>query len=116
MTRRVSVPYVLASVVALLIIGAGALFIRHTQRSVEQQFRQALRHMKEKGELPPELQGVDLDTVPPSHFGIPLSRRDQATVAIAGLLFEYWYVWIPLIVVLCFGVAALAGGRPAPHN
>jgi hypothetical protein len=109
-------PYVVASVVASLIILAGALFIRHTQRSIEQQIRQTLRDSKERGELPPELQGVDLDTVPLSDFGFPLSRRDQATVAIAGLLSEYWYVWVPLIVVLCFGVAALAGGRPTPHS
>jgi hypothetical protein len=108
--------YVIASVVACVIILARALCIRHTQRSIEQRFRQTLRDMKERGELPPELQAVDPDTIEPTNVGIRVPARDVAKLAIAGFLFEYWYVWIPLIVVRCFGVAAWADGRSPPPN
>jgi hypothetical protein len=81
-------PYVVALLVAVTLIGAGALYVRLTVQSIASKMREALRQEKEPRTLPP---------------------GDMRRFQIAMLLSDGWYVLAPLTVVACLGVAMLVG-------
>jgi hypothetical protein len=101
--------YILAIVVALLLIGLGALYVRLTLRSLEGQVRQALRQQQLNGELPPELQGVDVETAEISDFQMKVPPGVQFRLELAHFLTEYWYVGVVIVVAGSLAVAALVG-------
>jgi hypothetical protein len=94
--------YAWASIVAIAIIALGTLFVRQTRVAFEQQAREraaASGHPLPEGPAP-NLQGI----------GFELSSSEIARVSIADLLAHFWYVFVMLVIVTCFGVAAFAGG------
>jgi hypothetical protein len=105
--------YVIALVAAALIIGGGVLFVRQTRQAFEQLYRHALLREQQKGTLPPELQGVDIHTADLKalgvDFGMQLPASMHRRLQWALLLSEYWYVWGPLVAMLCLAAAALYG-------
>jgi hypothetical protein len=99
--------YILAIVVALLLIGLGALYVHLTLRSFEDQVRQALRQQQQNGELPAELQGVDLETVEIGNFQMRIPPGMEFRLELAHFLTEYWYVGVVIVVAGSLAVAAL---------
>jgi hypothetical protein len=104
--------YVIATVVSAMLIGGVVLYIRQTSRLIEQTMRRALLKQQLAGTLPPELQGVDIQTADLSKLGdfgmtVPaaLMRRIRMTMALT----DWWYIWGPLVLIVCFGSAALFG-------
>jgi hypothetical protein len=97
--------YAWASIVAIAITVLGTLFVRQTRVAFEQMAREraaASGHPLPEGPAP-NLQG----------FGFEASGSEIARVSIADLLAHFWYVFIILVIVICFGVAAFAGRRPS---
>ena len=97
-------------VVAVLIILAGVLFVRQTYRSLNQFVRQTFKQQKAAGTLPPEFQDVDTDTVdrlPDMQMSLP--HPWETRLKMAMWIEDYWYLLAPLVVIVCLGVAALAG-------
>lgn len=105
--------YAIALVVAVLLIAAGALFVRLTFRSFEAKVRESLRQQQQAGTLPPELQGADIESVNvwQSDMMVKVPRGEQARLEAAMLLSDTWYIWAPLVLAVCLGAAALAGRR-----
>jgi hypothetical protein len=105
--------YVIALIGAAIIIGGVALFIRQTPRSIEDLVRQRLRDEKRAGELPPELQGIDIESpdLRLPDMGMRLPRDVESRIQLAMLLSEYWFVWTPLVVAGCAGLAALTAPK-----
>lgn len=104
--------YIIATVVSAVLIGGVVLYIRQTKQILEQTMRQALLKQQLAGTLPPELQGVDIQTADLSKLGdfaiqLPsaLHRRIQVTMALT----DWWYIWGTLVLIACFGSAALFG-------
>jgi hypothetical protein len=101
--------YVVALLVACLLIGAGTLYVRLAHRSIEFKLREALRRQKEAGTLPPELQDVDPDAAALADMQVKLSRGDETRLQAAMWLSDLWYVLAPLTVAICLGAAWLIG-------
>jgi hypothetical protein len=108
----IPLPYILASGVACLIIAGGVVFCIRARRSVVAAFRRRLRDIEAAGELPPELEGVDLDTVTPDGFGVEVSARQVFALTLAAFLAKFWFAWPAVVIVLCLGVAALLRSWP----
>jgi hypothetical protein len=111
--------YVVALVVAALLIGGVVLYIRQTDRVLEQAIRQALMKQQQAGTLPPELQGVDLQTVNLKEMGgfqmsLPVGLEQRLKLSL--MLTDFWYVWGPLVVVICLGAASLVGFATKPEK
>lgn len=98
-----------ALAVAVLIIALGVLFVRHTQRSIEQRFRQGLREARINGKLPP---GIDPEKANPGDFGIMLSAAEMRRLEIANLLVARRIVLIPLVLMVSLGIARLLRRQP----
>src|SRR4051812_8312896 len=101
--------YGVALLVAVLVIATGGLFAWLTIREVEGELRNSLRRQQEAGELPPELQGVDIESVDIRQFAMKLPPEQEGRLALAQGLAGLWYIWAPLVVILCLAVAALVG-------
>jgi hypothetical protein len=106
-----SVRYLIALAVAAVLIAAGALYVWLTFRSFDDQIRQSLRRQQQAGTLPPEFQGIDIDTANIRDIQIQVTRGQEARMQAAFLLSDFWYVWAPLAVAVCLGVATLIGQR-----
>ncbi len=66
-----------------------------------------LRVLKERNKLPPEFQGVDIDAVDFSEHQLTVPPWVLLRHSVANALVVKSYVWIPIVVVLCVGVAWL---------
>ena len=93
--------YAIALIVAALIIGGVVIYIRQTDRAVEQAMRQALLKNQQAGTLPPELQGIDPQTADLSQLGafqMQLPAAVERRLKVSYALTDYWYVWTTLVV------------------
>jgi hypothetical protein len=102
--------YVIALVAAALIIFGGVLFVSQTHQALIQRVRQSLKQLKWEGTLPPELQDIDIDAtdrLPDMQMSLP--HYWETRLKAAMWLEDFWYLVAPLTVILCLGVAALAG-------
>jgi len=107
MNRRTKLLYCFALAVACVIVGAGACFARHDHGGAKakmEQFKQDLKDQKAAGLLPPEYEGVDLDHL---EFGMQVPSNVMIRMDIARTLADLWYIFIPLVFVLCIGFAIL---------
>jgi hypothetical protein len=77
------VRYIVASVVALGLTIAGAIFVRATSSMVA------------------TLGGPD--------FGIELPSSTIWRIWLADVMIDFWWFLIPLVFILCFGIAMLFG-------
>ena len=96
--------YAIALVVAILLIGVGVSFVRHTEHSVERLFRQALRDAEAAGQLPAT---IDPEQAQLTDFGIDLPASYAGRVRIAHVLVAQRFVLIPAVLSLCLGIARL---------
>lgn len=107
--------YVIALVVAGLLIGGGFLFVYQTDRSFEGYFRDALRKQKQAGTLPPELQNVDIDTAEMRDLGhdwnLHLPAAWMRRIQISLMLHKWRYILASVTVLGCLAVAFLTGRR-----
>jgi hypothetical protein len=94
--------YVWASVVAIAVIAFGVHFVRHTHEGVERMVQKAAA---DSGQRMP-----DLGTSNRPNIGIEMSSPRIFQVAVADFLFRFWYVFVLLVLLACFGTAALVGG------
>jgi hypothetical protein len=94
--------YVWASIVSVAIVSLGLLFVRQTRVTFEQRAREiaaASGHPWPEGSDPKNRQDV----------GIEVSTSEMILVVLADLLTSFWYLFIAIVVLACFGGAALAG-------
>jgi hypothetical protein len=94
--------YVWASIVTVAIISLGLLFVRQTRVTFEQRAREsaaASGHPWPEGSDPKNRQDI----------GIEVSASEMMRVQLADLLTRFWYLFVAIVVLACFGVAALAG-------
>ena len=106
--------YLVAAVVACLVIGAGFGFGRHLKRAFIEDFRQSLRTAKAEGRLPKELEGVDLDTFSPEGWEFRITTKAERQIWLADWLIYGWHIWIPATVIISMTIAFVTKGRAAP--
>jgi hypothetical protein len=100
--------------VAVILIAAGFAFSWLTVRDFHALIRQSLRERKAAGTLPAEWQNIDPETVDISKLGdfqmrIPSGMESRLQMSL--LLSDFWYVWSPVVVVLCLAMAKMTGRR-----
>lgn len=102
--------YFIALIVAVVVLSVGVMFTRQTFNSYEVHVRTTLRRQREAGTLPRELRGVDVETVDVWCLGgaVRLTPFQENCLQAALLLYDLWYFFGPLTLVVCFGVARLA--------
>ncbi len=102
--------YVWASVVAIAVIAFGVHFVRHTHEAVKQMVRKAAA---DSGQPKPDLAPSNRPDI-----GIEMSSSRIFQVAVADLLAKFWYVFILLVLLACFGTAAFVGrgSKSSPLN
>jgi hypothetical protein len=111
LTYGLRVRYLIPLAFATMLIAAGGLFVWHTFHSLGRAVRDSLRRAKEAGTLPPELQDVNPDAadlkIPDMQIKLPSGLHQR--IQIAYLLMDWWYLWVPLILVAAVGSSALLG-------
>jgi hypothetical protein len=90
--------YVWASIVAVAVILAGFLFVRQTRAYAEKKLR-------EQHSLPADVASNHGDV------GLEVSGSEMACISAADALISFPYVFIVLVILLCFGTAAGFGRR-----
>lgn len=110
--------YVFALVVSILVIACGFLFAARARSALFERVRQQFREAQAAGTLPPELKDVDVETLEFSDLGVELSEDDLRRLSAADFLTRMWFVWVPTVLVVCFGIAAMWPRKeplPAPR-
>jgi hypothetical protein len=97
--------YFIATFVACLIVALGLGGMWYVGRLATAAARDQLKAAAQAGKLPDSMKGVDLDTVPLTDFNVELPDWMILLVNIADLLRDLWFVWIPLVFVVCLGAA-----------
>ena len=101
--------YIFALMASCLLVIAGLAGSKYLHRSFVEELRQSLREAAKAGNLPKELKGVDLDTVTPAGLSIRVTAAQETRLLVADLLSNLWFVWIPLVLAGCFGIAYFVG-------
>lgn len=103
-------------IVAVLVAGflfAGLLgYARLLRQSFLTEFRESLREAKENGDLPEELQDIEIETATPEGFDTELSASAIRNYDTAEIIERFWYVWLVLLILMCCGVASLLPSVP----
>jgi hypothetical protein len=97
--------YLWASIAAVAIIGLGSLFVWRTRVAVEQIAREQLGA---KGHPVPADSPLNLEGV-----GLEMSSPQIAMVTFADLLVGFRYIFVVVVILICFGVAAFSGRHRA---
>jgi hypothetical protein len=90
--------YVWASIVAIVVISAGYRFVRQTGVLVQTKLRK--QHPRLADAAP-----ID------QNVGLELSGSEIARISVADVLISFRYVFIVLVILSCFGTAAIFGRR-----
>jgi hypothetical protein len=91
-------------VVAILLIIAGIVYVRLTERSIEQRIRQDLRKAKAEGKLRPE---IDPEAAELMDIGVPVTTSEMRRIEVAHLLSAWRFVLIPLALIGSLALARL---------
>jgi len=81
-----------------------------------EEFRKDLAARKEARQLPPEWQGVDLDTLRIDQVAMQVTQDEMTRLDITRFLTAYGYVLAVLVFAACLGVAGLVGRRRKPRG
>jgi hypothetical protein len=111
--------YIVAALVACLLIGAGIVFVRQTNarfQGILEESRQDLIAKRDAGKLPPEWQGVDLDELGIDQIKMPVPYDYLIRLDISRYLTKYAYVLAVFVFAVCLGVAALVGRMRKPRS
>jgi len=90
--------YVWASIVAVAVISAGFLFVRQTRAYAEKKLR-------EQHPLLADAASNHRDV------GLEVSGSEMARINVADVLISFRYVFIVVVILSCFGTAAVFGRR-----
>lgn len=104
--------YVIAFVLAVLLVAAGFVFVSQTRRATVARIAQAraeagLTDQNPGGEISGESNAAIL-----SDFGMEISRGEMYRIQIADLLSRFAMILVPLVFVVCLGVAAIIRSKP----
>jgi hypothetical protein len=94
--------YVVAVIVASVLIGAGAAFVSQTDRSIERLFRQTLREAKSAGQLP---EGSDPEQARVADFGMNVSPGMMWRIRVSHFLVAFRFVLAGLLILASLGTA-----------
>ena len=104
--------YTIAFFSACLIVAGGIAFCAYIRQSFWEDIRQELRDAKDAGELPAELEDVDIENIHLVGLDIELSNQQMFKVQLVDLLADLWFIWVLAVFGICFGVAYLLGRTP----
>jgi hypothetical protein len=102
--------YVISLLAGLLLIGCGVAFVWLTQNTVKRHFdqeKQKLIASQAAGQLSAEWKGVDIEKLELSQLSMKVPSDLSLRLDIADFLSAFWYVLVPLTLVVCFGIAFL---------
>ena len=117
---RIRVHYLVALVVACVIVAAGAVFVRQTWAELRSNVKQAAAHDKAArtgGQPLTEAKQAELDAqFERGQLGMMVSPGMHRRLDLAILFQELWYVLVPLVFAGCLGAAAVFGRLRGPRR
>jgi len=99
--------YVVALIVALVVIGAGAIFVQTTTQGLRGRMLPSLEAARARGTISEEQYRDALAQESVKGFGIELPPREIVRLKVADYLSGFWFVLAPLAIALCLAVAHL---------
>jgi hypothetical protein len=109
--------YGIAAIFSILILAGGAGWYRQLCESIKGDFRVRFQEAKDAGELPPEMQNLDFETVwSRKGFGSEISSSTMRKIEISSLLRGLWYVWVILACGVSFGIAHWMSPKEPPQQ
>src|SRR5262245_21305749 len=109
MRKQATILYGIAFVISCATVAAGALNVRSTRAKVKsliEQSRQSMKVRAEAGQWPSEMKNSDIDNMRDEEFGMQVPSDLHIRMDISGLLEEFDFIWVPLVFLICFGIAA----------
>lgn len=106
--QYVKLHYIIAAAAALVIIAGGFVVAELARRSFLDDVREGLLAAEADGTLPA---GIDIENPDLTDMGLEVTDEMTQKLVVSDLLFGLWFVWAPLVLVACFGAAALLGSR-----
>src|SRR5438552_11129655 len=106
--KSLSLPYVIATIVDLVLLGAGAVFVWYAHHRIDQRvenLKETLKAQKAAGQLPAQWQNVDLDHLEKSQLDMRVSEREMLMLDIADFLVGNWIILAPGVLLIGFGIA-----------
>jgi hypothetical protein len=98
--------YIVAVILAGAIIAGGAWFVRHTERSLKERVREAIKQGQVSGQLPPDIDAEEIDS---ADFGMEMPAAEQLRLMIAYALYAWRWVLVPAVLLSSLGIASLLG-------
>lgn len=103
--RESSVPYLIASAVAAVLILCLLSYQWYVVAKVKKVVRQGLAQVEAVEREPAGGSDTGSVTADLEDFGMEVPGSLQRQIGIADLLANTWFVWMPLIVIACLAVA-----------
>jgi hypothetical protein len=100
-------PYLIAVIAAALMVAGAFAFASLTRSEFIESLRQDLRDAKAAGTLPAEMQNIDIETLDPADMGVEVSPGQMRRLWLADVIENIWYLWAPMTVLVCLGIAAV---------
>jgi cytochrome c biogenesis protein CcdA len=107
--RRAEMRYGIAVAAAIVLIVMGIVFVRATERALEQRFRRELRAAAAAGELPA---GIDPERAEVEDFGIELLPGEMWRMKLAHALAGWRYGLIAVVLGGSLAIAWSTRGEP----
>jgi hypothetical protein len=101
--------YVIALMVAAFLIAAGTLYVWMIPWLIKINTRKAIPRLEREGDLPPDLQGIDLNSLELTNSMMEVPRGMMHLLGVAHWLTAYWFRWALLAIIGALSVAALIG-------
>ncbi len=104
--------YVIATIVSIVILAGGVGWYLYLQESIKADFRADFQRAKDAGDLPPEMQTLDFETVWQQGFGGEVSSDTMRKITTTRALRGLWYVWVTFVCGIAFGIANWMSPQP----
>lgn len=97
--------YLLATVIAGLIIASALLYGASVRQEFNQGLRESFRQAKVAGDA--DLENVDIETMELADFGVELSNEEIRKYQFSKVVGGAWFIWSPFVLALCLWAAYL---------
>lgn len=99
--------FTIAIIVAGAIIAGAFAFSSAVRRELKREVRRMLRNARDAGQLPPDFDDEAIERGELSDIGVVMSSSNMRKLSLAEFVERMWFVWVPIVLVTCLGVAAI---------
>ncbi|MBD3673835.1 MAG: hypothetical protein HUJ26_09955 [Planctomycetaceae bacterium] len=99
--------YFVACLFAAAVIAALFYYAQSCRQQFLVEFRASLRQEWESGNLPESISEEEIETASPEGWNLSLESKTMNRLGRADIIERLWFLWIPVVVLLCLFLAKL---------